>query len=350
MRFYIALLGAVMVGTSIAAPAAKSEAQKPDINVFQYALTVEHLQDKFYREGLENYTAADFATAGFDATVYQNLMEMSKHESFHVKVITDGLTAAGATPATECTYAFGVSTPKDFMMLSSVLEGVGISAYLGATAHFMNKIDLTDAASILTVEAQHNAYLRSVLGESAFPQPFVTPLDMDEVTSLTAQFTVACPSTNPNWPLKSFPLLQLDPTTPKPITTGETVKLLTPHDVFVPATNLSQIYAAFLTVALPVFVPATPVPGGFTIVIPQGINGQAYVVLTGCNKLTTDSTIDAGPAIMEVTAVRSGSALQRRGFWTGVLSSVANSLMFTAATNGFKYFWNSDASKPPPHR
>lgn len=60
--------------------------------VLNYALTLEHLEDKFYRDGLANYTQAQFAAAGFDATFYNNLKTISKDEQVHVKFLTDALT------------------------------------------------------------------------------------------------------------------------------------------------------------------------------------------------------------------------------------------------------------------
>ena len=35
--------------------------------------------------------------------------------------------------------------------------------------------------------------------------------------------------------------------------------------------------------------------------VPEGINGQSYVVLTTCKDKVTDETVAAGPAIVEIT-------------------------------------------------
>lgn len=50
----------------------------------------------------------------------------------------------------------------------------------------------------------------------------------------------------------------------------------------------------------PTFVEATPVDGGFSVVIPEGFAGQTYAVLTGCNESVTDETVVAGPALIEI--------------------------------------------------
>lgn len=54
-------------------------------------MTLEHLEDKFYREGLANFTEAQFADAGYDAAFYANLKEVSSDESTHVKFLTTAL-------------------------------------------------------------------------------------------------------------------------------------------------------------------------------------------------------------------------------------------------------------------
>lgn len=67
------------------------------------------------------------------------------------------------------------------------------------------------------------------------------------------------------------------------------------------AMNHTQLYGAFITVTGPIFVKATRVAEGYSVVVPQGVNGQSYVVLTACNEKVTDATTAAGPAIVEIS-------------------------------------------------
>lgn len=268
-------------------------------DILNYALTLEHLEDTFYREGLAKYSEQDFVNAGFDATFYANLKKVSSDEADHVKFLTGGLTAAGATPVAECTYDFGYTDVNSFLATASILEGVGVSAYLGAAADIMSKTYLTAAGSILTVEARHSAYLRSKLGKSPYPQAFDTPLTYDEVYSLASPFITSCPSSNPTLPVKAFPALSVDPAV-KEVKTGDTITLLTPNYT-VKGADGQKIYIAFIAVTGPTFVEASPVKGGFSVKIPEGFAGQTYAVLTGCNESVSDDTTVAGPALIEIS-------------------------------------------------
>ncbi|KAL8651160.1 MAG: hypothetical protein Q9210_003414 [Variospora velana] len=300
---------AALAAIAVAAPA-KNKSAAPELtdgDILNYALTLEHLENKFYREVLEKFSESDFAAAGYDSTFYNNLQEISSDEMTHVSFLTAALIAADAKPVTECTYAFNITDINSFLMLSSVLEGVGVSAYLGAAADIMSKTYLTAAGSILTVEARHSSYIRSTLKQSPFPSPFDVPLTPNEVYTLAKPFIVSCPADDPQLPVKAFPTLASSPNNPKNITAGTTITLLTPDYVLKPAAGSTQIFAAFITVTGPVFAEATAVDGGFSVTVPTapkgtaGIAGQSYVVLTGCNTTVTDETVAAGPAILEVS-------------------------------------------------
>ena len=138
MRYSTALTVAA-AGLASAAPSISKRQAITDTVILQYALTLEHLEDKFYREGLANYSQAAFVAAGFADPFYANLKEISFDETTHVSALTAAL---GSAAPPELTYAFGVTTPKDFITLASVLEGVGVSAYLGAAPFIADKVSL----------------------------------------------------------------------------------------------------------------------------------------------------------------------------------------------------------------
>ncbi|TQS32794.1 hypothetical protein Golomagni_06880 [Golovinomyces magnicellulatus] len=301
MKFSTAAI--TLAGAAAAVPMA-TEKRADAINdavILQYALTLEHLEDTFYREGLAKYSEGDFAAAGFDATAYANVKRISKDETEHVNFLTSGLKAAGAKPVAACTYDFGYKDVKTFLATASILEGVGVSAYLGAAADIMSKKYLTAAGSILTVEARHSSFIRGGLKEVPFPQPFDTPLTINEVYSLASGFIKSCPKDNAALPVKAFPMLAAAPADGKSaVKAGSTIKLTTPGNT-VTAKNGGKVYAAFIAVTGPTNVEAKPVDGGFEVQVPEGFAGQTYVVLTSCKDTVNDDSTAAGPAIVEIS-------------------------------------------------
>ena len=140
---------------------------------------------------------------------YENLQSVASDEATHVQFITSALQAAGAPAVAECTYSFPATDAGTFLKLASVIEGVGVSAYLGAAMDILSPTYLQAAAQIATIEARHTAYFRKQLGEAGMPQPFDTPLDMDQVYTLASPFIVACPPSNPPLPVKVSPSIHL---------------------------------------------------------------------------------------------------------------------------------------------
>lgn len=94
------------------------------MEILNYALTLEHLEATFYRQGLKNFTQADFLAAGFLDPFYSNLQQVALDEMQHVEFLTKALKAAGATPVAACTYDFGVTDAKSFVMVGNLLEGI----------------------------------------------------------------------------------------------------------------------------------------------------------------------------------------------------------------------------------
>ncbi len=156
-----------------------------DIDILNYALTLEHLEYAFYRDGLDQFSAGDF-----DEGVYDNLILVRDHEGAHVDTLVSTITDLGGEPVEEAEYDFGYEDAAGFLMVAAALENTGVSAYDGAGADIEN-VDLLNAAgSIVAVEARHASYLNLVNGEDPFPDAFETPLSRDEVLEIAGPFIV----------------------------------------------------------------------------------------------------------------------------------------------------------------
>jgi hypothetical protein len=86
------------------------------------------------------------------------------------------------------------------------------------------------------------------------------------------------------------------------ITVNSTIVLETPGYVLADPNGKSggALFGAFMSITGPISVPATPVIGGYSVMVPPGVSGQTYVLLTACDEKVTDETTAAGPAIIEV--------------------------------------------------
>jgi len=159
-----------------------------DVDLLNYALTLEHLEYAFYRDGLALLDASNWT----DHSLVQRLTDIRDHEKTHVDALTNAITGLGATPVSECKYDFGYNDSASFLKIARVLENVGVAAYDGAGYGVQNKALLTAAATIATVEARHAAYLNIVNNLNPFPSPFDSALDPSSVVGLASVFIVNC--------------------------------------------------------------------------------------------------------------------------------------------------------------
>jgi len=161
-----------------------------DIDVLNYALTLEHLENAFYRDGVGLF---DFGLDPFGNSINDYLLTIGQHEATHVATLTEVITALGGTPVTEQAYDFSAAyaDPLAFLQTAQALENVGVSAYAGAGAALSDPDLLTAAGTIAAVEGLHASYLNVLNNELPAPQPFETPLSRDEVLELAAPFLAA---------------------------------------------------------------------------------------------------------------------------------------------------------------
>jgi rubrerythrin len=177
--------GAVSIRSLVAAQELTS-----DIDVLNYALTLEHLGYAFYRDGIGLFT---FGTDSRGQSIDTSFAAIRDHEGAHVETLTSVISDLGGEPVAEATYDFGdaYTDPMAFLATAAALENTGVSAYDGAGQFITDPELLTAAGSIVAVEARHASYLNLLTGEIPFPAAFETPLTMDEVLEIAGPFLVA---------------------------------------------------------------------------------------------------------------------------------------------------------------
>ncbi|KAL9087192.1 MAG: hypothetical protein Q9159_003759 [Coniocarpon cinnabarinum] len=286
----------------------KSTLKPTDVEILNYALMLEQLQHALYQQGLTNYTKQDFKSAKYASSVYSDFSAILSDEKSHVSYYQSALQKINESSVSECTYDFGTSNVTEFVELASKIEGVVVSAYLGIETFWNATGNLTGSNTIMTVEARHSAFLRyGALAQEPHASPYDIPLDFDSVQTLIKSYILECPLTDAQMPpitdVKSFPMLGYQNYT-YPISINDTITLVTKDLVLVPKQNGKTIlYAAWATHGSPAYTPATDVDGcgtHFNTAVPKRTAGQSFVFLTACNDTLTDSTILAGPALLEV--------------------------------------------------
>lgn len=99
---------------------------------------------------------------------------MAEHERAHVQYLRDALGHdARGEPSTD----FGETTadPAAFGAAAVTLEDVAVAAYNGQAGN-LTKGALRAAATIVSVDARHAAWIRSIVGESPAAQAVDKPL------------------------------------------------------------------------------------------------------------------------------------------------------------------------------
>ncbi len=182
--------GGALAMVATAGPAAaglkKALAQSNgDIDILNYALTLEHLEYAFYRDGIA-------ALGAFDPL----LIDVRNHEATHVDTLTQVILNLGGQPVAEACYTFAAmgifASQAAFLDTARVLENTGVMAYDGAIAMIQSPDLQTAGATIATVEARHASYLNLVTGFNPFPAAFDTPASTSEVLAAAGQFIGDC--------------------------------------------------------------------------------------------------------------------------------------------------------------
>jgi serine-rich repeat adhesion-like glycoprotein len=151
-----------------------------DVDILNFALTLEYLESKFYEE------AKTRAKASGELKSLVNLL--AEDEQQHVEALTATIKQLGGKPVAEPKFDFPYSGTAGFLKLAQTFEDTGVSAYNGAAPMIKSKEVLAAAGGIVQVEARHAAAIRLQNTEEPAPAAFDTPLDEKQVLKAVEPF------------------------------------------------------------------------------------------------------------------------------------------------------------------
>ncbi|KQU50583.1 hypothetical protein ASG72_11930 [Bosea sp. Leaf344] len=154
--------------------------------VLNFALTLEYLEDEFYRQGLRAGVVPDRFSVVF--------RQISEHEAAHVTLLSSTLGAgAVAKPQFDFTaggkYANVFRDFKTFATLAQTFEDTGVAAYAGQAPALMgSNAALTTALRIHSVEARHAAEVRLVRGVKPWKGAYDKAMTKQQVMAAVTPF------------------------------------------------------------------------------------------------------------------------------------------------------------------
>jgi len=153
---------------------ALAEAGGGDVEILNFALTLEYLESDFYNvKGKE---------VGLKGTAKSYAKMFGEQEADHVGALTTTIKALGGKPVAKPMFVLPASSQSSFLALASVLENTGVSAYNGAAPSIKSKEVLAAAGSIVQIEARHAAAINLLIGKSPTPnEGFDVPLTKAQV-------------------------------------------------------------------------------------------------------------------------------------------------------------------------
>ena len=234
-----------------------------------------------------------------------------QQEQVHIATI-EGILSHFNTPIIPpCLYQFPVDSTASFLQLAQIITTVGIGGVLEiATLDAVtDPAVIQGVASIVTVEARHDAFFRTAVDSTRAPNPapFDTRISGVWALNLALPFVVpdSCPSL-PNVPI--LPPLNVVTITPGVSSNGTATDGTGTVTFSAPAgfgsNSTASLFAAWVNqVNVPVFTPATVGGNGnIQTTVPKDMAGVAFVALTTKTDATDVDTLTsetlAGPAVV----------------------------------------------------
>jgi len=180
--------GALFGGSAVSPFVRRALAQEGggDVDVLNFALTLEYLEATFYSRAIRK-------GRGLGADTVRLVREIHDNEAAHVDALRGTIKQLGGRPVEAPKVGFGdVFTNRSrFLGLAQTLEDTGVSAYNGAAPQIRSSEVLAAAGSIVQVEARHAALIRLMRDETPAPAAFDPALERKNVLDAVTPFIKA---------------------------------------------------------------------------------------------------------------------------------------------------------------
>jgi len=180
-------------GAALLAAGCGDEEQEPragpprgDLDVVNYALTLEYLEQDFYEAVVDSRRLS-----GREADLAREILD---NETEHVAALEavakdlGGARAVAERPATRFDSVLAGGRDR-IISVAADLEGTGAGAYLAEADRLTSREILASALAIHSVEARHASVLNLLAGRPPLPDgAFATPVERPEVLRRIARF------------------------------------------------------------------------------------------------------------------------------------------------------------------
>jgi hypothetical protein len=173
-----AVYGTFMVGPYVRKALAMTGSS--DVDILNFALTLEYLESTFYKEAKTRAKAS--------GELKSLISLLAEDEKQHVEALTATIKKLGGKPVAEPKFDFPYKNTAEFLKLAQTFEDTGVSAYNGAGPMIKSKEVLGAAGSIVQVEARHAAAIRLQNKEEPAPEAFDPSLDEAQVLKAVEPF------------------------------------------------------------------------------------------------------------------------------------------------------------------
>jgi rubrerythrin len=186
--FLGASLGTSLALLGLGAARADARQSASDLDILNYALTLEYLQAAFYTEA-ERMGALQGRTERAAQTV-------GAVERAHVAAFQD-LLGKQAVKRPSFDFQGVTEKPQAFLKTAVAFEDLAVAAYKGQASNIKAESALAAAVAIHSVEARHAAWMRYLFGANPARSAFDQPASKQQVTQIvrSTNFVTGNPST-----------------------------------------------------------------------------------------------------------------------------------------------------------